>query len=352
MDEMKFSRRNSLGLLGLAGAAAAIPSAATAATAAKGGNKASLGKPRIPFITKIDFKDPLWTRDTYARIDADLDPAKEKCGWLKGKAYGVRDNEKVRPLFGVEGFSFVRTKRLEDGSVRRMLREIVFYRDLETGAILKEWHNPYTDETVRVVPIANDPFNFTISAFQPEPPSYGGLQKVKHEPKPFLQDWEYGPDGTMVLHTGIDMIYPNALQPDKWPRESSGPMNRVSEHFIYVVKKADVENPHLTHIPHIGAWSRITPWLPWMLMGQAPGHISYFTHFQTIPDGIKGLPADLVAAARAMDEKWLHAPTEDYGPSLSSLENYAREQKPAPVPAGWSPPQPPAMGAPPFPPRP
>jgi len=140
MDEMKFSRRNSLGLLGLAGAAAAIPSAAAAATAAKGGHKAPLGKPRIPFITKIDFKDPLWTRDTYARIDADLDPAKEKCGWLKGKAYGVRDNEKVRPLFGVEGFSFVRTKRLEDGSVRRMLREIVFYRDLETGALADLGH--------------------------------------------------------------------------------------------------------------------------------------------------------------------------------------------------------------------
>ena len=150
----------------------------------------------------------------------------------------------------------------------------------------------------------------------------------------------------MVLHTGIDMIYPNALQPDKWVRESSGPMNRVSEHFIYVVKRKDVENPNLTHIPHIGSWSRITPWLPWMLMGQAPGHVSYFTHFQTIENGIAGLPADLVAAARAMDEKWLHAPTEDYGPSLSSLENYAREQKPAPVPPGWTPPQPPPPFAP------
>jgi hypothetical protein len=119
-------------------------------------------------------------------------------------------------------------------------------------------------------------------------------------------------------------------------------MNRVSEHFIYVVKRADVENPHLTHIPHVGSWSRITPWLPWMMMGQAPGHVSYFTHFETMPNGVAGLPADLVAAARAMDEKWLHAPTEDYGPSLSSLENYAREQTPAPVPAGWMPPQPPA----------
>lgn len=327
MDGAKFSRRDSLGLAALAAGAVAAPAMAKGA------------KPK--FLTKIDFKDPKWTRDTYVRIDADIDPTKEKCGWLKGRAHGVRDGEKVRPLFDVEGFSFVRTKRLEDGSYRRMLREIVFYRDLETGKIMDTWHNPYTNEKVKVVPIANDPFNFTIGEWAPEPPSYGGLNKDKPPRRPFLQDWEFGPEGTMILRTGIDMIYPNALQPDKWPRESSGPMNRVSEHFIYVVKRKDVENPNLTHIPHIGSWSRITPWLPWMLMGQAPGHISYFTNFQTIPNGVAGLPADLVAAARARGEKWLSAPTEDYGPSLSSLENYAREQKPAPVPDGWTPPQPP-----------
>lgn len=333
MDKLLVSRREGLGLAALA-VGAAVPTLAAAPGAGK-----------IDFVSKIDFKDPKWNRDVYARIDGDLDPAKEKCGWLKGTAYGVRDNEKVRPLFGVEGFSFTRLKRLPDGSVRRMLREIVFYRDLETGKLLETWHNPYTNEDVRVVPIANDPFNFTISELVPEPPSYGGMQTEKPAPKPFIQDWQYGPDGTMILNVGIDMIYPNALQPDKWVRESSGAMNRVSEHFIYVVKRADVENRSLTHIPHTGSWSRITPWLPWMLMGQAPGHISYFTTFATLPGGEKELPADLVAAARRMDEKWLHAPTEDYGPSLSSIENYAREQKPAPVPAGWTPPQPPAPAA-------
>jgi hypothetical protein len=338
MDEMKVSRRGALGIAGAAAGAALVPVAAEAAVK----KAAPKGKPKVDFVTKIDFKDPKWTRDTYARLDANVEPGKEKCGWIRGKIFGVRDNEPVRPLMNVEGFSFVRINRQADGSWRRLLREIVFYRDINTNEILKEWTNPYTGERVRVVPIANDPFNFTISEFVPEPPSYGGLQTVKREPKPFLQDWQWGPEGTMILNTGIDMMYPNALQPDKWPRESSGFMNRVSEQFIYVVKKEDVENPHLTHIPHTGSWSRITPWLPWMLMGQAPGHMSYFTHFSTIPDGIAGLPKDLVAAARAMDEKWLHAPTEDYGPSLSSLENYAREQKPAPVPAGWAPPQPPA----------
>ncbi|MEC3947488.1 DUF1838 family protein [Sphingobium sp. HWE2-09] len=323
------TRRQGLGLAALAAGAIAAPRVATATT----------GVPS--FVTKIDFKDPVWNRDTFARLDGDLNPAKEKIGWLKGKAWGVRDNEKVRPLFGVDGFSVVRVKKLEDGGWRRMLREIVFYRDLESGEILKTWRNPYTNEDVRVVPIANDPFNFTISEFVPQAPSYGGLQKTVAAPKPFLLDWSEGPDDTLVCQTGIDMMYPNALQPDKWPRESSGVMNRVSEQFIYSVKRADVLNPRLTHLPHVGAWQRITPWLPWMLMGQAPGHISYLTSFGTMPT-IESLPADLVAAARAMDPKWLSAPTTDYGPSLSSLENYAREQKPAPVPAGWSPPQPPA----------
>jgi Protein of unknown function (DUF1838) len=331
MSDTNLTRRESMGLATLAAGAIAAPAAAR-----------STRKPKIDFVTRIDFKDPKWNRDTYARIDADLDSTKEKCGWLRGKAFGVRDNEKVRPLFRMEGFSFVRTKRLEDGSWRRMLREIVFYRDLETNKILESWRNPYTGEDVKVVPIANDPFNFTIGEFYPDPPSYGGLNKERPPRRPYLLDWEFGPNDTLIVKTEVDLLYPNALQPDKWVRESAGVMNRVSEHFIYVVNRKDVENPNLTHIPHTGSWSRVTPWLPWMLMGSAPGHVNYFTTFQTIPNGIAGLPADLVAAARAMDEKWLHSPYEDYGPSLSSLENYAREQKPAPVPAGWSPPQPPA----------
>ncbi len=329
MTDIKITRREGLGLAALGlGAAIGGPALAAASTP--------------NFVTKIDFKDPKWNRDTYVRLDADLDPGKEKVGWITGKAFGVRDNEKVRPLFKVDGFSVVRTVRQPDGSWRRLLREMVFYRDIETGKLLENWHNPYTDETVKVVPVANDPFNYTITEFMPDAPSYGGLIKEKPQRKPLLLDWEYGANDTIVLRTGIDMMYPNALQPDKWVRESSGPMNRVSEHFIYVFKRKDAENPKLTHIPHEGSWARVTPWLPWMLMGQAPGHVNYFTNFATLPNGVAGLPADLRDAARAMGEKWLHAPTEDYGPSLSSLENYAREQKPAPVPTGWTPPQPPA----------
>ncbi len=318
MSDFLFTRREGLGLAALAAGAAAAPAIA------KSSNPG--------FITKVDFNNPEFIRDTIARMDSDLDPTKQKLGWLKGHVYGVRPNEPVRTLFGFEGFSLVRTRRLPDGSWRRLLVETVHYRDPDTGKLLDTWHNPYTDETVKVVPIANNPYNSTVRAYMPDgSPVRAG-------------EWIEGPDGTIVNMRGVNLFYPNLLTPDKWVRESGGHFNQVSEYFNYTVKRADVENPNLTNIPVVGAWARVTPWLPWMLMGTAPGHCCYFSHFATIPggvDGLKNLPQDLVEAARKFDPAMLSAPTEDNLPNESSLEAYAKEQKPAPVPAGWTPPQPP-----------
>ncbi len=75
--------------------------------------------------------------------------------------------------------------------------------------------------------------------------------------------------------------------------------SRVSELFIYTVKRKDVENPKLTHLPQVGSWSRINPWLPWMMMGGAPGGVNYFNTFGTMAS-LDDLPKDLVEAARAV----------------------------------------------------
>jgi hypothetical protein len=75
----------------------------------------------------------------------------------------------------------------------------------------------------------------------------------------------------LTLKRHIHLFYKNALQPDKWPRESGGPMARVSEFFTYFIELADVQNTIVTKLPFHGTWSRITPWLPWLLMGPAMG---------------------------------------------------------------------------------
>ena len=97
----------------------------------------------------------------------------------------------------------------------------------------------------------------------------------------------------------------------------------------YIVKREDLENPELTSVPMVGSWNRITPWLPWMLMGQTEGHCMYISTMTKAGD-----PSIVPEHVREFSESrrpgMLQSPTEDYGPSISSLEYYAKEQTPAP----------------------
>lgn len=275
----------------------------------------------------LDYKNPKWNRDAMARIHGNTDFSKEKIGWFKGKAIGVVPGKKNLEICGFEGFSVTRLLPLEGGAYRKLLREVGFYTDLRTGEILEELENPYTGEIVRTVPIANDPFNFTIEEFWPEPPNYGGLNKEKPPRVPMLKKWQEKGD-TVLLESDIHLFYPSALQPDKWPRESSGPMNRVSEMFRYYIDRNQLGDPDNTSVEFFGSWVRETPWFPWLLMDGAPGHCMYVCD-QGAWDHWNFIPQNIIDAARAIDPKFLSAPTEDYGPSLSSLEWYAREQTPA-----------------------
>ena len=170
------SRRRALqggAALGLAAVAAAEPAAAKA-----GSTDAEL---------RAKFKDPIWNRDQRARIEGDTAPGKFVHGYATGIVHSVRAGEPVRPLFGFEVFSGLRVLQQPDGSWQRLCRELVFYTDLKTGAILEQWDNPFTGERVRVVDIANDPFNYVISEWYPDPPSYGGLNKDKPQ-EPLARD--------------------------------------------------------------------------------------------------------------------------------------------------------------------
>ena len=93
--------------------------------------------------------------------------------WIFPTAWwrGVKPGEAVRPLFDFQVFSTIRVVRLADGNYQRMTKEVVFYTDLKTGAILDEWKNPYTGETVKVVDIANDPYNWIIASTV-QPPAH------------------------------------------------------------------------------------------------------------------------------------------------------------------------------------
>jgi len=285
---------------------------------------------RGPFL---DLTTPAGNREAWARLLGNTDMKSTKYGWARGIVQGVRPGEAVRDLVGFTMLSAARLLPYENGpGYRKVLREIGLYTDLKTGEVLEEWHNPYLDETVRVVHIMNDPFNHTITDFRPPPPSYGGLNRNVPPPQPLLLDWtRHG--NRLHLFSHINLFYPSALQPSKWPRESAHPFAQVTEVFLYQIEWPEMQDRRRTSVTYHGTWSRTTPWLPWMLMGPTPGHCQYHT-FMGATDSLDQIDRRTVDWVAKHQPKFLEAPDRWEEPSLSSLEWYARQQRPAPVPPG------------------
>lgn len=295
----------------------------------------------------LDLTKPQDNVEALARINGNTDMTSTKYGWGEGIVQGVRPGEGLRDLVGfllISTAKFVpyRGPELPEGmkGYSKVLREIGLYTDLETGEVLEEWVNPYLNEKQPVVPIANDPFNQHTTPFKSKGPAYGGLRKINEaEAEPLEVNWTRKGD-TLMLFRNINLFYPNALQPDKWPRESSGEFNRVTETFIHTMSWTDMQNPDLTSVEHQGTWSRTTPWLPWMLMGPTPGHCQYHVMMggQDSMERANPKALDYVAAKYP---KYLDVPQTWEEPSLSSLEWYSRERTPAPLPASGEIPMPP-----------
>ena len=202
------------------------------------------------------------------------------------------------------------------------------YTDLRSGEVLEEWENPMTNETVKVYPIANDPFNYVIADHFPAPRIWRSQQgrATKNTICPALAT--RGNRIDMEIH--INLFYPNALDPKKWVRESSGPMVTVSEMFAFHVDAQQMQDPSYTTLPFSGTWGRITPFLPWMLMGQEPGHCLYQAFMGSGEDLEQVHSRQVLDYVEKHYPKYFTAP-ETYDPntpSLSSLELYAIEREP------------------------
>lgn len=303
----------------------------------RAGAAGAVGRPdRSPAALKgpfLDLTTPRGNMEAWARLLGNTDMKSTKYGWARGIVQGVRPGEAVRDLVGFTMLSCARLLPHESGvGYRKVLREIGLYTDLESGEVLEDWTNPYLGERVKVVHIMNDPFNHTITEFRPPPPSYGGLNRAVPPPRPLLLDWTRHGD-RLHLMTHINLFYPSALPPAKWPRESAHPFVQVTEVFLYQIEWPEMQDRRRTSVTYHGTWSRTTPWLPWMLMGPTPGHCQYHT-FMGAVDSLDQIDRRTVDWVARHAPKFLEAPDRWEEPSLSSLEWYARTQRPAPVPAG------------------
>lgn len=108
---------------------------------------------------------------------------------------------------------------------------------------------------------------------------FGATKDEHSETIKFLLPWNMLGSNAMSAFD-VNLKWKSPLDPKVWKRESPGERVRVGV------------NPY-------GSWNRIAAWLPWMEMGQSPGHLFYRSHPLKVGK-VEDLPPHILAYTRAV----------------------------------------------------
>ncbi|MCB2109278.1 MAG: DUF1838 family protein [Rhodobacteraceae bacterium] len=258
--------------------------------------------------------------------DGILASNKIACGSLKegfighatwrGRVYSRVTWEQDRYLFDVVGYNVRRCPKVTDpkrGTGYRVVsREIMLYLKPGTDEVLKTWDNPFTGETVEVMPVKNDPVNL--------PP----VMPIGRDGKPYRFSGEIIGD-LVVRNLPASLYYPIPIG-SKYPAAVGGYAQAMEIYTHFIPKDqllTDSEEPleglHL-------AWHRFGKWMPWMKMGDRPGFLIFTTYGWRV-----GSPDELPAPiknALATDEFALFRappPPDDPRPMMDEYTQYGAE---------------------------
>ena len=272
--------------------------------------------------------DPMSRSDnleTFIRMSGSLDENEDAFGWFGARIFSViGDFQIIKPLFDLEGFGVSRHEKQPDGSYKRYQLECGFYKELYTGKIMESWENPMKGKMTKVSHIHNNPVNAHLK--EEFPLSFGATEDETVQMMPFLLPWTFVGE-TAFASFDVNLDWKSPLDPAVWPEASPGERVRVSEYQQWQFPKDQLRDKSRAKIYTTGGWQRIANWLPWMRMGQSPGHLFYRSHIKSL----KG-PEELSPQIRAYAEKhypeYFQAPREWITPNESSFEVNARENEP------------------------
>ncbi len=275
--------------------------------------------------SKIDFDDPAQNLSAWAKVLGNTDPTQETLSWFGGHIFAVQKDKPLVKLVGVDGLGVLRIEPQGDDVFRLFNREVAFYKDPNTEEIVDVWRNPLIDEEVEVSPIHNLTVNAEVAPIQKM--DFDGTMVEQ----PFNPPWWVLGDSAMSLFE-VHAAFPNPMSAEEWPRESAGPVSRISEIFQRFSSLSELEDESKTSADYVGTWTRIGPWLPWMLMGQAEGHILYRTYMKKLTSKDQ-LPPKLREKVEERYPEYFQAPAPETwgGHNDSSFSTYMAERSPQPA---------------------
>jgi Protein of unknown function (DUF1838) len=259
---------------------------------------------------RIDLTTPEGVLAANRKMGCDLRDGVPVTYYWAGDAFSRRQGEADKLLFRAEGMNIRQCVSVTDpvrGAGYKMVsRELLIYRDVRTGEVLKKWTNPWTNESVDVLHVANDPVNSA---------SY-----VK------------GRDGNPVRWTGtilgdiwmssttVPLFYSNPLA-GAYQAEVGGTYH-ATEMFNFSGSVANLLDPTITTAAARITWVRVSDWLPWMKMGGREGVI-YFNTTGLKLDKFEDMPAPLKTELLANYPDYVSPPPlDDTRPNETSWSHF------------------------------
>jgi hypothetical protein len=250
-----------------------------------------------PFITHLDLNNPADNLTALLKTRGSLDPTKETVYYFYGtvSSYVNETSLSVPPppappipvaprsnklLFLFEGYNIARIVP-ETFGYRLLSREIAVYRDPVTRQILSCWMNPYNGRLVKVVHVANNPFNIPFFA-------------ASWRPLPTL---EYNGRVQITSDTLLANVSPLPLP--TYGLYSTGNIYQAAELFNFGVNRFELDLNTLDSVRAEVTWTRISDWLPWMMMGDTAdtnllnGLLLYHARSFKLSGGFEALPTEL-----------------------------------------------------------
>lgn len=272
----------------------------------------------LTLCAAIDLSTPEGAIAAQRKIACSLVDGEAVTYYWHGDMYSRVQGERDRLLFKVEGMNVRQCGTVQDAKrgkgYRMVSREILLYRDPQTGAIVRDWKNPWTGETVKVLHVANDPVNMRAPAF----PLGADGKPAKFDGATHGGQW-------WQTQT-IPLFYDSPLGGEY--QKYVGGIYQATEMFNFFGDLADLTDDKKPSADVRVGWVRISGWLPWMQMSGRQGEVYFHTagrkvgSWEEIPEGMK-------AEIRANYPEYTSPPPlDDARPNETSWTYFKKKVKP------------------------
>lgn len=235
-----------------------------------------------------------------------------------GEVHAVLPERLPVPMFKFQGLIKAKWTDNGDGTHSETLYDTSAFLDWRTEAILDTFDNPITNEKNDVIQVWDGPSTTTYTV---NGPVYPGTPKRAAEPVSL--PWRVE-DGQVWLSETASFERPHPLSPDEWPKASSGKTTRSLISLTLSARLADLEDDTLS-APHDMRWTAVRSWLPWLHLGQMPGHLLTIGTGRKIPSP-DALPPKMLEIITRQQPNYLTS-DQPWTEAMSSWERYKRQRK-------------------------